>query len=196
VVDGFDEEKRPKWQERDLRRFGCSFKEVWVCFGLSCTILTISSYTAGIPPDLAPSLVPQIKTYLSTSDISLLSHAFTILALLLDLSPSTTFPEVERDILKDIYTIAHSPLVSGVALDSALGFFSALVQADRQIATHVVPCLVSSIEKEQMAPVNPANVAKCVAQVVRSQQDVAAGTIAEFSKHLKVCLHGFQPNGY
>lgn len=93
---------------------------------------------------------------------------------------------MERDILTEVYTIAHSPLVSGTALDAMLVFFGALVQADNQIASHVVPNLVTSAEKASKAESSPANVAKCVAQVVKSQQGIAAGMIAEFSKHIKV----------
>ena len=93
---------------------------------------------------------------------------------------------MERDLLPDIYHIAHSPLVSGAALDSLLSFFSALVQADNQISTHVVPNLVIAVEKAPKAEASPGNVAKCIAQVVKSQQAVAAGTIAEYSKNIKV----------
>lgn len=110
------------------------------------------------------------------------------MALLLELTPQATFPEVERDLLSDIYAIAHSPLVSGAALDSLLLFFSALVRADDQISTHLVPNLVISVEKAPKAQASPANVAKCIAQVVKSQQNVAAGMIAEYSKNLKVWL--------
>jgi cullin-associated NEDD8-dissociated protein 1 len=142
-------------------------------------------YKSGIPVDLPPTLVPQIKNYVSTSDISLLSQSLSILALLLELSPDVTFVEIERDILTDVYTIAHSPLVSGAALDAILVFFAALVEADGQIATHVVPNLVLAAEKAPKAESSPGNVAKCVAQVVKFQQSIAAGTIAEFSRHVK-----------
>lgn len=145
----------------------------------------LRSYQSGIPTALAPALVGQIKPYLSTTDISLLSQALIVLALLLQLTPSTTFPEVERDLLPGIYQVAHSPLVSGAALESLLGFFSALVQADNQISTHVVPNLVIAVEKAPKTEASPANVARCVAQVVKSQQAVAAGTIAEYSKNIK-----------
>jgi cullin-associated NEDD8-dissociated protein 1 len=144
------------------------------------------SYTSGIPPALAPALISQVKIYLTTADISLLSQALIVVTLLLELTPKATFPEVERDLLSDIYSIAHSPLVSGAALDSLLGFFSALVRADNQISTHLVPNLVISVEKAPKAEASSANVAKCVAQVVQSQQNVAAGVIAEYSKNLKV----------
>ena len=108
------------------------------------------------------------------------------LALLLELSPTITFPQVERGLLNDIYNITHSPLVAGVALDSLFRFFSALVQADNQISTHVVPNLVISSEKAPKAENSPSNVAKCIGHIVGSQLSIAAGTIAEYAKHLKV----------
>ncbi|KAH7922400.1 ARM repeat-containing protein [Leucogyrophana mollusca] len=147
--------------------------------------ILLQRYQSGVPEDLPPALVPQIKVYVSTSDIPLLSQAMSILAVLLEVSPTATFPEVERDLLADVYQIAHSPLLTGSALDSVLAFFAALVQADRQIATHVVPSLAIAVEKVPKADANPANVAKCIGQVVKSQQGVAAGTIAEYSKNLR-----------
>lgn len=140
-----------------------------------------------IPADLPPTLVDQLKTYVTTTDIALLAQALNIVSLLLELSPAATFPEVERELLQDIYGVAHSPLVSGASFDSVLDFFAALVQADMQIATHVVPCLVISVEKAAKTEASQSNVARCIGQVVKCQQTVAAGTIAEFAKHLKVC---------
>ena len=133
-------------------------------------------------------MIPQIKVYISTSDISLLAQALNTLALLLELSPALTFPEVEHSLLNDIYNVTHSPLVSGVALESLFRFYGSLVQADNQIATHVVPSLVISAEKVAKADSSSSNVAKCIAQVIKSQQGVAAGTIAEYSKNIKACV--------
>lgn len=138
-----------------------------------------------MPAALSPALVPQIKSYLSTSDIPLLSQALSLLALLLELAPTTTFPEIESDLLPDVYRIAHSPLVSGAALDSLLSFCAALVSANDQIATHLVPNLVIAVEKAPRADASPNNVAKAVAQIVRSQQALAAGTIAQYAKNIK-----------
>lgn len=123
---------------------------------------------------------------MSTADISLLASALDIVALLLELAPASTFPEVEHEILQDVYVVAHSPLISGASLDSVLQFFATLVQADMQIATHVVPSLVISIDKAPKAETSQANIARCIGQVVKCQQTVAAGTIVEFGKHLKV----------
>ena len=167
-----------------LKRY--SFALFFLLQSLLIIIIASHSYTSGIPPTLPPSLVPQIKGYISTSDISLLSQALSTLALLLELSPTITFPQVERGLLNDIYNIAHSPLVAGVALDSLFRFFSALVQADNQISTHVVPNLVISSEKAPKAENSPSNVAKCIGHIVGSQLSIAAGTIAEYAKHLKV----------
>lgn len=145
----------------------------------------LNSYSAGIPASLPAVLVPQVKAYIATSDISLLSQALIILAILLEVSPQTTFPEIEHDLLNEIYAVSHSPLVSGAALDSLFRFFASLVSADNQIATHLVPNLAISSEKAPKAENSPANVAKCIAQVVKYSQGVAAGTIAEYSKNLR-----------
>lgn len=134
-----------------------------------------------------------LKPYISIVDISLMSQAVSNVALFLDLLPKDTYPEVERDLLSDIYTIAHSPLVAGAAFESVLSFFAALVQADMQVATHLVPNLVISVDKAQKADASLANVARCIGQVVIAQQSIAAGTIAEFAKHLKVCEQGRPP---
>ena len=111
-----------------------------------------------------------------------------IIALSLRLAPSVTFPLVEREFLKDISVISCSPLASGVALESLLSFYGSLVEADVQIASHVIPNLVAVADKTPKSEVSYSNVAKCVAEVVKSQQGIAAGTISEFTRHLKVRL--------
>jgi cullin-associated NEDD8-dissociated protein 1 len=149
-------------------------------------ICPLNNRYSTVPADLPPALISQLKPYISTSEISLLAAALNIVALLLELAPASTFPEVEHDLLQDIYAVSHSSLISGAPFDSVLEFFAALVQADMQIATHVVPNLVISIDKAPKTETSQANVARCIGQVVKCQQTVAAGTIAEFAKHLKV----------
>ncbi|KAI0757560.1 TIP120-domain-containing protein [Daedaleopsis nitida] len=150
----------------------------------NCLDALLRRYTA-MPADLPANLIPTLKPYMNSTDISLLGAALDIIALLLELSPKTTFPEVEREVLADAYLIAHAPLLSGAPFESLLSFFSALVEADMQIATHVVPNLVSAVEKVPRHEASLPNVAKCVGQVVKSQRAVAAGTIAEFARHLR-----------
>jgi len=147
----------------------------------------VGRYDNGVPANLLRTLIPQLRSYVSTTDISLQSQALSLFALLLQLSPKSTFPEVEREVLEDVYNIAYSPLTSGAALDSVLAFFGALVEADFQIATHVVSSLTRGAP-ERPKEVSYPNVAKCVAQVVKSNQTLAAGVIAEFSKNLRVRL--------
>ncbi|KAK7688067.1 hypothetical protein QCA50_008437 [Cerrena zonata] len=168
------------WSLNLLRRSGRSGKsDVFTCLDA-----LLRRYQV-LPESLPANFIPYLKPYISTTDISLLSQALGIIALLLQLAPNVTFPEVEGEVLQSIYDIAHSPLVSGAPFDSVLAFFASLVEADMQIATHIVPSLVISIEKGSKTQTSQANVAKCVGQVVKSQQTIAAGTIAEFSKHLK-----------
>ncbi|KAF7327772.1 Cullin-associated nedd8-dissociated protein 1 [Mycena kentingensis (nom. inval.)] len=150
----------------------------------------LRSYTSGVPNNLPLALIPQVKGYLSTSDIPLLSQALSLLALLLELAPKITFPEIESDLLPEVYRIAHSPLVSGVALDSLLSFIAALVSAHDQIGTHLVPNLVIAVEKAPKADASPGNVAKAVAQIMRNQQSIAAGTIAQYAKNRQAGVQG------
>lgn len=111
-----------------------------------------------------------------------------IIALLLRSAPSVTFPLVEREFLKDVSAISCSPLASGAALESLLSFYGSLVEADMQIASHVIPNLVAVAEKAPKSEVSYSNIAKCVAEVVKSQQGIAAGTISQFTRHLRVCI--------
>ncbi|TFY60061.1 hypothetical protein EVJ58_g5390 [Rhodofomes roseus] len=150
----------------------------------NCLDALLRRYNA-VPPDLPTTTIPTLKAYISISDISLMSQAVSIVALLLELTPANTYPEVERELLTDIYNIAHSPLVAGAAFESVLAFFAALVQADMEVATHLVPNLVISVEKAPKSDASLANVARCIGQIAISQQTIAAGTIAEFAKHLK-----------
>lgn len=153
----------------------------------SLTPPSLSRYGSGLPADLPRTLLPHLRPYVSTSDIPLLAHTVATIALLLRLAPSTTFPLVEREFLKDVTDISCSPLASGVALESLLSFYGSLVEADMQIASHVIPNLVSVVEKAPKSEVSYPNVARCIAEVVKNQHGIAAGTISEFTRHLKVC---------
>ncbi|KAH9850563.1 ARM repeat-containing protein [Lenzites betulinus] len=150
----------------------------------NCLDALLKRYSV-IPADLPANLIPTLKVYVVPSDILLLGAALDIVALLLELSPKATFPEVEREILTDVYTIAHAPLLAGLPFVSVLDFFAALVEADMQIAPHVVANLVLAVEKAPKNDASLTNVAKCVGGVVQAQRAVAAGTIAEFARHLK-----------
>lgn len=153
-----------------------------------CLTHPIARYGSGLPTTLPSTLLPHLRPYISTSDIPLLAQAVAITALLLRLAPSVTFPLVERAFLKDVSAISCSPLASGVALESLLSFYGSLVEADMQIASHVIPNLVAVADKAPKSEVSYSNVAKCVAEVVKNQQGIAAGTISEFTRHLKVGL--------
>lgn len=144
------------------------------------------SYPSGIPDQIPQDLVSQLQSFLSLNDLALLTHSLTTLTILLTLAPKETFPLVESSILPTTYQLAFSPLVSGASLEALTDFFCALVTADHEIATHVVPGLKLALEKSGASDASPANVAKCIAAVVKGSPDVAAGTIAEFAKFAKV----------
>jgi len=151
------------------------------------SLIIVNRYDNSVPINLLCTLIPQLKLYVSTTDISLQSKALSLFVLLLQLSPKSTFLEVECEVLEDVYGIAYSPLTSDATLDLALTFFGALVEADFQIAMHVVSLLTRGTLKKPKDVLYP-NIVKCVAQVVKRNHALAAGVIAEFSKNLKVGL--------
>lgn len=129
--------------------------------------------------------VNQLKHYLTIADITVLSQALHTLAILLRSYPHVTYPIVESQIVPIISGLVCSPLVSGAALSSTEEFFGTLVTVDNQIASHIIPNLITSLDRAGREG-SPANVSKCIAQVVRNAMGIAAGTIAEFTKHVKV----------
>ena len=92
---------------------------------------------------------------------------------------------MENQILGVVSGLACSPLVSGAALSSMEAFYGTLVTVDNQIAGHVIPSLTVSLERAGKDG-SAANVSKCLASIVRCAMSMAAGTIAEFTKHVKV----------
>ncbi|KAL5534786.1 hypothetical protein ACEPAG_1250 [Sanghuangporus baumii] len=170
-----------EWVLGVLRRAGKSGKSE----AFACLEVLLKKFDVTIPSDLVPTIVEQMKPYISTNDIALLSHALSVLSLLLQLAPEQTYPAVESEYLKDIYIIAHSPLLSGASLDALLFFLAQLVEADTEIATHVIPSFTIPLQKAKKGDASYANVAKCIGTIVRCHPSLAAGTIAEFSKALK-----------
>lgn len=107
------------------------------------------------------------------------------MSLLLKVYPRVSYPIVEKQILGVISGLVCSPLVTGAALNSTEEFYGTLVAVDNQIASHVIPNLVLALDRAGREG-SAANVSKCIAGVVRCAISIAAGTIAEFTKHVKV----------
>jgi cullin-associated NEDD8-dissociated protein 1 len=148
----------------------------------------ITTRYSAMPASLPAELVPQIKPFITLQDTSLLSQALSVPVALLRRQPATAFPVVEKDLLGDLYPLAISQLVTGPALDAILAFFAALIEADPEIATRVIPNLTGAYERAGKGEASPGNVARCLAQVVKSYSGVAAATISQFAKQVKVGL--------
>jgi cullin-associated NEDD8-dissociated protein 1 len=197
-----------EWTVTLLRRGGKAGKvEVFACLEalINKYVLILASKLVqadleprypDVPPNMPASLLPTIKTFISLQDTSLLPRALGVVTCLLRRQPATTFPEVERDLLKDFYPLAISSQTTGAALEAVLGLFAALVEADPEIATRIVPNLTVAYNSSSRTDTSAMNVARGLAQVVKSNGGVAAATIAQFSKNIKVCFlsdHFFVP---
>lgn len=123
---------------------------------------------------------------MSTGDISLLSHSFIVLSILLELNAAIAYPIVESKLLKEIYSLSLTPLLAGASLDSLLTFYTNLVNADQEIGNKIIPKLLLEVQQGAKNATSPGNVAKCIARVVRANQTIAAGVITQFTKLMQV----------
>jgi cullin-associated NEDD8-dissociated protein 1 len=144
-----------------------------------------------MPDDLQDTLVDNLLPYLTPSDPTLLLHSLELLTFLLRSWPKTWFAPTERKVLARVYPLACEPLLLPSSLDALLGFVYALAEADGEIAGHLVGGLKIAFEKSAGGVVVAGNVSKCLGAVVMAQRPIAAGTISEFAKHIKVCVYGF-----
>lgn len=154
----------------------------------SDSLILYFSYQGGLPAQLPESLINTLTIYLSTNDISLLAHTFTVLSILLELNSSVSYPLIESRLLKKIYTLSLTPLLAGSSLDTLLNFFSHLVLADQEIGSKIIPKLLLEVQEGSKNTTSPANVAKCIAKVVEANGTIAAGTITQFTKLMQVCF--------
>ncbi|KAG8804388.1 hypothetical protein FRC16_008910 [Serendipita sp. 398] len=138
-----------------------------------------------VSDEIIKDVINQLKQYLTIADITVLSQALTTLSLLLEKYSKVTYPIVETQVVGLVSSLACSSLVSGAALSSTEDFYGTLVTVDNQIASHIIPSLMTSLDRAGREG-SASNVSKCVARVVKCAMGIAAGTIAEFHKHIKV----------
>ena len=113
------------------------------------TLKLVESYPSPSPQSLCVVVCPWCQPWVASSPhqtVSILSHALSLLAALLGLAPTMTFPMVKRELLSDIYQlcIPHSCLALRLTL------FSRFSLADLQISaiTHHTYALTDATIRE------------------------------------------------
>ena len=149
----------------------------------------------GYPPGLISSVIAQINPYLTLTELSHFTNSISVITQMLRTSPPEVYGLVEKDILPLIYPSVVSTTVTATLLDALLDFFTALVQADSQIASRLVAGFTVSLDQISVsAGSTPAiNTSKCIAVAIRSEPSLAAGTILDFARSLKVTIFTSSP---
>lgn len=132
-------------------------------------------------------VVPQLLPYLAVEEVSHFTNTLAVITLLLQLAPKDTFPIAESDILPLVYKCAVGQLPSAL-LESVVAFLSSLVTADPPIANRLIPGITSSLEKSPAALASPLNASRCIGAIIRCEMGLAAATVSDFAKSLKVCV--------
>lgn len=118
-------------------------------------------------------------------EVSHFTNTLAVVTLLLQIAPKDTFSIAESDVLPLVYKCAVGQLPSTL-LDSLVAFLSSLVTADPPIANRLIPGISASLEKTPAASASPLNASRCIGAIVRCEMGLAAATVSDFAKALKV----------
>jgi len=143
-------------------------------------------YQSGLPAGLVATIIPQLLPYFAIEELSHFTNSLTIITLMLQMAPRDAYQIAEAEILPIIYRCAVSHLPTGLLLDSVVEFLGSLVAADPPIANRLIPGLTASLEKTTPNSASPLNASRCIGAVVRSEMGLAAATVNDFAKSLKV----------
>ncbi len=135
-------------------------------------------------------MIAQVSPYLTLTELSHFTNGVSVITQMLRTSPREVYGPVEKDVLPLIYPSVISPTVTPTLLDALLDFFTALVQADSQIASRLVTSFTASLDQisASVGSASAINTSKCIAVAIRSELSLAAGTIREFARSIKVAF--------
>lgn len=139
------------------------------------------------------TIVPQLLPYLAVQEVSHFTNSLAVINLMLRMAPQEVYQVAEADVLPVIYKCAVSHLPSGTLLDSIIDFFGSLVVADPPIATRLILGLTTSLEKAPAGSASPLNASRCIGGIVQSDMSLAAATVNDVAKSIKVrrCWNSF-----
>jgi hypothetical protein len=143
-------------------------------------------YQSGLPAGLVATIIPQLLPYLAIEELSHFTNSLTVVTLMLQLAPHDAYPVAEAEILPIIYRCAVSHLPTGLLLDSVVEFFGSLVAADPPIANRLLPGLTAALEQTTPNNASPLNASRCIGAIVRCEMGLAAATVKDFAKSIKV----------
>lgn len=149
-----------------------------------------------LPKKAVASLVPDLKVFMSPSDITNLPYALSVLTSMLKFPKTSAKAAIEKDILPEVITLIKSTATHGPSLEALQDFIAAYTAIDPDSATRMVPGIVKVFDVRQ--PVSAiatagegstatyATAAKCIGVILKNTQENFAGILSQFIKPVQV----------
>lgn len=149
-----------------------------------------------MPKETAGSLVPDLKAFISASDLTNLPYALGVLTGMLKAPKSSIRPSIEKDLLPAVIELIKSPSIHGSSLEALQEFFATYTAADPDSSIRMVPNIVKLFDVRQ--PVNAiatagegstvtyATAAKCIGVILKHSRENFAGILSQFIKPVQV----------
>ncbi|XP_014472303.1 PREDICTED: cullin-associated NEDD8-dissociated protein 1 [Dinoponera quadriceps] len=146
----------------------------------------VRNYSSALHADLLDKVTTELPALLSETDLHIAQLTLNLLTTIAKLHP-IALTRVSDHILPEILVLVKSPLLQGVALNSMLEFFQALVQAEvpglgyrELLAMLVVPVTQSVLHKQAYH-----SLAKCAAALTITWHQEAQGIVEQLLKDVQ-----------
>lgn len=149
-----------------------------------------------LPKKTAASLIPDLNTFISASDLTNLPYALSVLTGMLKTPKSSIKPSLETDLLPSVVDLVKSPSIHGSSLEALLDFFATYTAADPDSSIRTVPNIVKLFDVRQPvsaiatagegSTITYATAAKCIGVILKHSHDNFAGILTQFIKPVQV----------
>ncbi|XP_025074466.1 cullin-associated NEDD8-dissociated protein 1 [Pogonomyrmex barbatus] len=146
----------------------------------------VCNYSSSLHPDLLDKVTTELPALLNESDLHIAQLTLNLLTTIAKLHPAA-LTRISEHILPEILTLVKSPLLQGVALNSMLEFFQALVQANLPglgyrdlLAMLIVPVTSSLLHKQAYH-----SLAKCAAALTITWHNEAQCIVQQLLKDVQ-----------
>lgn len=146
----------------------------------------VRNYSSALHPDLLDKVTTELPALLNETDLHIAQLTLNLLTTIAKLHP-IALTRVSDNILPEILVLVKSPLLQGVALNSMLDFFQALVQADipglgyRALLSMLIAPVSQSVLHKQAYH----SLAKCAAALTITWHQEAQAVVEQFLKDVQ-----------
>ncbi|XP_076174550.1 cullin-associated and neddylation-dissociated 1 isoform X2 [Ptiloglossa arizonensis] len=146
----------------------------------------VQNYSSALHVDLLDTVTTELPALLNETDLHIAQLTLNLLTTIAKLHP-VALTRVSDNILPEILVLVKSPLLQGVALNSMLEFFQALVQADipglgyRELLSMLIAPVSQSVLHKQAYH----SLAKCAAALTITWHQEAQAVVEQFLKDVQ-----------